>query len=375
MKSDESLLSTLWQVTRGHLDRTYVGENSKMSGDPDFEFFSRDYTHSCGGFRYDLENLSRKTEDSESQSIFSWVEALLERHGGAELRSSEHKELELNIIRLTAMWGHANGFRISKHLEYFESIEDDYVLNHIMGEALAKKYGECGVNSDNADLLISNLSGEELSLLTRDDLTLELKRAGVNVELLSTDKYAWLQRIKDGLKSVKKNEISAKNLIIQEAEVKKQNQSEAGETHQILVTEGSIVHVSLAYVEVEVSIHDHPNGGVVEILGCYCGVSGDWRYFHVDDDGNSTIFEEIDFDTKITEIWDYINQTEVARNALLDIDEEGNIIGLSDEGEIFVEDCFESESDSGIRYSKTASAEYDYIYEIQGQWGLSFSMS
>ena len=29
--------------------------------------------------------------------------------------------------------GHANGFRIGKHLEYFESIEDDYVVNYIMG--------------------------------------------------------------------------------------------------------------------------------------------------------------------------------------------------------------------------------------------------
>lgn len=375
MKSDESLLGSLWRVTRSHLERTYIGENSRMNGDPDFEFFSRDYTHSCGGFRYDLENLSRKTEDSESQSIFSWVEALLERHGGAEKGSSEHKDLELNIIRLTAMWGHANGFRIGKHLEYFESIEDDYVVNYIMGEALAEKYGECGVKSDNADLLISNLNGEELGLLIRDDLSLKLKNVGVNVELLSADQYAWLQRIKDGLEDLKKNEISAKNFLIQETEAAKHNQSESGEVHQILITEGSIVHVSLAYVEVEVSIDDHPNGGVVEILGCYCGISGDWSYFHMDNEGNSTISEELDFETQIAEIWDYINQTEVARNALLDIDEEGNIVGLSEEGEIFVEDCFESESDAGIRYSKTASAEYDYIHEIQGKWRLSFSMS
>ena len=95
----------------------------------------------------------------------------------------------------------------------------------------------------------------------------------------------------------------------------------------------------------------------------------------MDNEGNSTISEELDFETQIAEIWDYINQTEVARNALLDIDEEGNIVGLSEEGEIFVEDCFESESDAGIRYSKTASAEYDYIHEIQGKWRLSFSMS
>ena len=72
--------------------------------------------------------------------------------------------------------------------------------------------------------------------------------------------------------------------------------------HQILITEGSIVHVSLAYVEVEVSIHDHPNGGVVEILGCYCGISGDWSYFHMDNEGNSTISEELDFETQIAEI-------------------------------------------------------------------------
>ena len=41
MKSDESLLGSLWRVTRSHLERTYIGENSRMNGDPDFEFFSR----------------------------------------------------------------------------------------------------------------------------------------------------------------------------------------------------------------------------------------------------------------------------------------------------------------------------------------------
>ena len=70
MKSDESLLGSLWRVTRSHLERTYIGENSRMNGDPDFEFFSRDYTHSCGGFRYDLENLSRKKLKIQSRSLF-----------------------------------------------------------------------------------------------------------------------------------------------------------------------------------------------------------------------------------------------------------------------------------------------------------------
>jgi hypothetical protein len=153
------------------------------------------------------------------------------------------------------------------------------------------------------------------------------------------------------------------------------NESVVGEVHQILVTERSLVHLSLAYVEVKISIPDHPNGGVGEIVGSFCGASGDWRFFHVDDELNATVFDEPDFDSHITDIWSYVNQTEEARNSLIDIDEEGDIIGLSEEGEIFVEDCFESESDDGIRYSKTASAEYDYVYDIQGQWGLSFQMS
>ena len=40
--------------------------------------------------------------------------------------------------------------------------------------------------TDNAEVLISNLRGEELSLLIRDDLF--------------ADQYAWVQRIKDSLK-------------------------------------------------------------------------------------------------------------------------------------------------------------------------------
>ena len=369
MSSDESLLSTLWQITRSHLDRQ-----------GSFDFHSIDYRHSRGNVRYDLEDFSSKTEEegksrSVDLSIFSWIEALLEQHGEQDLGSSEHEELELNLIRLTAMWGHTNGLRINKHLEYFESIGDDYVLNHIMGEALAEKYTECGVDSDNADWLVSRLTGEELSLLIRDDFSVTLKDAGVNAELLGEDQYAWMQRIKEGLKDIKKIDASVKSLLVQETIVTNQNQSEAGEMHQILVTEGSLVHVNLAYLEVEITIHDHPNEGVVEIVGCYCGASGDWRFFHIDEELNATVFEEPDVNTHITDIWNYINQTEEARNALLDIDEEGNILGLSEEGEIFVEDCFDSESDDGIRYSKTTAAEYDYIYEIQRQWGLSFSMN
>tara|TARA_Y100000816_G_scaffold290006_1_gene277715 strand:+ start:301 stop:1443 length:1143 start_codon:yes stop_codon:yes gene_type:complete len=380
MSSDKSLLSIVWEVTRSHLEGTYVGEKSTMGGHPSFDFYADDYPHSSGNRKYDLEDFSSNVEEKkksnfEQQSIFSWIEALLEKHNGVDLDSNEHKELELNLIRLTAMWGHTNGFRISKHLEYLESIEDDYVLNHIMGETLVEKYSEFGVSSENSKMLVSKLSAEELSLLIHDDFSITLKDAGVNNVLLSTDKYAWAQRIKDCLKDHRKNEISAKNLLIQGVEDTKQNQSNAGEMHQILITEGSLVHVSLAYVEIKVTIPGHPNEGVFEILGSYCGNSGDWRFFHVNDDGDVTVFDEPDFDTHITEIWDYIHQTEEARNTLLDIDEEGNIIGLSEEGEIFIEDCFESESDDGIRYSKTASAEYDYIYEIQGHWGLSFSMN
>ena len=48
----------------------------------------------------------------------------------------------------------------------------------------------------------------------------------------------------------------------------------------------------------------------------------------MDNEGNSTISEELDFETQIAEIWDYINQTEVARNADLDIDEEGLLASL-----------------------------------------------
>ena len=369
MSSDDSLLSKLWRITRSHLDRQ-----------GSLDFHSLEYRHSRGNVRYDLGDFSSKNEEEEKSrsadlSIFSWVEALLEQFGEAGLGSSEQKELELNLIRLTAMWGHTNGLRINKHLEYLESIGDDYVLNHIIGKELGEKYSECGINSDSAEWLVSKLSGEELNLLIRDDFSEALKDAGVNAELLGEDQYAWIQKIKGALKDVKKKDIAVKNLLVQEKIDTDQNQSRAGEVHQILVTEGSLVLLNVAYLEVEVTVDEHPNGGVVEIVGCYCGASGDWRFFHIDEEQNATVFDEPDFDTHINDIWDYINQTEEARNALLDIDEEGNILSLSQEGEIFVEDCFDSESDDGIRYSKTAAAEYDYIYEIQGQWRLSFSMN
>ena len=49
--------------------------------------------------------------------------------------------------------------------------------------------------------------------------------------------------------------------------------------HQLVITEGSRVHVNLTYLEINIAIPGHPDGGVVEILGCYYGIPGDWQFF------------------------------------------------------------------------------------------------
>ena len=109
----------------------------------------------------------------------------------------------------------------------------------------------------------------------------------------------------------------------------------------------------------------------------FCGASGGWNYFHGIEPGDTLVFEEYPTNSNIPtdEIAQHLTQIEEARNELLNLDDEGNILGVSDTGEEFLSDFQDYSSDDGVSFAKTDGAEYDYIEEIQGQWDLDFKMS
>ena len=71
----------------------------------------------------------------------------------------------------------------------------------------------------------------------------------------------------------------------------------------------------------------------------------------------------------------HLTQIEEARNQLLNLNDEVNIFGLSDTGKEFLSDFQDYSSDNGVSFAKTDGAEYDFIWEIQGQWDLDLKIS
>ena len=385
MTSSEDLLALLWKITRGHLEGTYLSQGMVDTGEyiKSFDFFAFDYPHASGSKRYNLEDFSSEADEKsksqyDSMSIFSWIEVLVTRHSPAKLVRTQYEELEADLLRLVAIWGHTHGFRIKNHIEHFESIQDDYVLNYILAEALEEKYSEYGVDANNSRWLVSKLNNGELNLLVQEDLRKRFQDAGVNSKLLEEDKYAWMQTIKDALGADKNASIMMKKGLINElidSDGTTFSKSQIIGLHQILITRGSNVLVNIAYAEIKAFSGSDPHG-LLEILGCYCGISGGWNFFHASDSGETEIFEEhpAKSNIKAEEISGHITKLEEARNGLIDIDEEGNIVGVSESGQDFISNFHDHTSDDGISFAKTDDAEYDYIEEIQGQWDLDFAL-
>ena len=384
--SSADFLASMWKITREHLNGTYVSEGMVDTGEhiKSFDFFAYDYPHVSGSSRYDLEDFSQESDERnksryDSMSIFSWIEVLASRHAPKNLPKDEYEELELNLLRLVGIWGHTHGFRIKNHIKYFESIQDDYLLNYMLGKALEEKYSGFGVDSDSSQLLVSRLNGPELNLLIQEDLQASFREAGVDLKLREEDEFAWIQKIKNILASDKQGSISFKKNLIDEVNQSQETASYGSKIiglRQILVTRGSVVLVNLAYAEVRTSDKEDPHG-TTEILGCFCGASGGWNYFHGIEPGDTLVFEEYPTNSNIPtdEIAQHLTQIEEARNELLNLDDEGNILGVSNSGEEFLSDFHDYTSSDGVSFAKTDGAEYDYIEEIQGQWDLNFEIS
>ena len=375
----KNILPDVWEITRQHISGEAQGHNQ-----PGLDFHAINFRNDVGAFRYDLADVSRDFDDSEKDKqdifgAFSWIRVVADKVSSKSLSDEEYSTLELNILRLSAIWAHKHNLRIKTFIEYFQSINDDYVINHILSLELVEKYGEFGINDEQATWLSEKLSGAELELMLNQDLKTIFTKAKLDTERYEKDKFEWLQTIKNILNSISKETIEQKFTMSNESiENANPNSQDAqiceGEIHQVLVMQNERILLSLAYADVVNTGNDPLND--LEVIGCYCGYPADWRYFFhkICADGSMldhtpTVTEEFE-GTTINGVWAIVAQLEEARNNLLDLDENTEIIGLSQAGQDFIESNQVDHGNDDLLLITTPFARLDYIYELQNQWSL-----
>ena len=136
------------------------------------------------------------------------------------------------------------------------------------------------------------------------------------------------------------------------------------EIHRIVVTSEGDPSLNLVYAEV---------GEDVEIFGAFSGICGGLGMFHQNSDGEITVSDDpFEFDTKfIDEVEEISSKMESLRAEFEETDDDGNLIGLSDQGKKFVKDFPEND---GEVFAHSQDASDDFIIDIQDDWNLAFNM-
>ena len=119
--------------------------------------------------------------------------------------------------------------------------------------------------------------------------------------------------------------------------------------------------LNLVYAEV---------GEDVEIFGAFSGIAG--LNVSSASDGEITVSDDpFEFDTKFAdEVEEISSKMESLRAEFEETDDDGNLIGLSDQGKKFVKDF--PENDGEAAHSEDASD--DFIIDIQDDWNLAFNI-
>lgn len=134
---------------------------------------------------------------------------------------------------------------------------------------------------------------------------------------------------------------------------------------RILILQSGNIEVNMVYAEV--------GGEDYEVLGAFSGHSGAGGLFHQDQDGEVTVSDDPgDFSTKVsTEESEIIfSDIERLRSKFEKYDNDGNLLGLSEEGINFLKLFGGDLNGYSEVYSEGASE--DFIYDIQDEWNLSF---
>ena len=134
--------------------------------------------------------------------------------------------------------------------------------------------------------------------------------------------------------------------------------------HRIVVTYEGDPSLNLVYAEV---------GEDVEIFGAFSGICGGLGMFHQNSDGEITVSDDpFEFDTKfVDEVEEISSKMESLRAEFEETDDDGNLIGLSDQGKKFVKDFPEND---GEVFAHSEDASDDFIIDIQDDWNLAFNI-
>lgn len=134
--------------------------------------------------------------------------------------------------------------------------------------------------------------------------------------------------------------------------------------HRIVVTYEGAPSLNLVYAEV---------GEDVEIFGAFSGNCGGLGMFHQNSDGEITVSDDpFEFDTKfVDEVEEISSKMESLRAEFEETDDDGNLIGLSDQGKKFVKDFPEND---GEVFAHSEDASDDFIIDIQDDWNLAFNI-
>ena len=134
--------------------------------------------------------------------------------------------------------------------------------------------------------------------------------------------------------------------------------------HRIVVTYEGDPSLNLVYAEV---------GEDVEIFGAFSGICGGLGMFHQNSDGEISVSDDpFEFDTKfVDEVEEISSKMESLRAEFEETDDDGNLIGLSDQGKKFVKDFPEND---GEVFAHSQDASDDFIIDIQDDWNLAFNM-
>lgn len=196
MSESTSILADVWEITRRHISGEAQGNNQ-----PRLDFHAPDFINEIGSMRYNLEDLSGISNDSikgryDTFGAFSWIKVVVAKVCSNALPEEDYATLELNVLRLTAVWAHNCNLQIKTFIEYFQSIKDDYLANYIVALGLIEKYSEFGIDDEQATWLSAKLSRPELETMMNQDLTPLFRKENIDAARYQQDKFEWVQAIK-----------------------------------------------------------------------------------------------------------------------------------------------------------------------------------
>ena len=121
-------------------------------------------------------------------------------------------------------------------------------------------------------------------------------------------------------------------------------------------------------------VYSEVGGNDYEVFGAFSGSCGGMGLFHQSDDRLTVSDDCSEFESKLLpeEVAAVCSELERLRHEFESYDDDDMLVGLSAAGLAFVDDGYVG--DDGMTYAFSDGASDDFIYDIQGEWNLDFSL-